>query len=113
MIGLIRPIRPISLISSLFLFLASCFIAVIDSGLIHALLDAAVFHKVILQTVDEFAQHVVLLMDERDGNICNRLGTARFYRIPVKCAVIMLGAHLAGLHTARVIGGPLLQIPHP
>gem|GEM_PF-6065576 len=78
----------------------------------HAFLDAAVFHKVVLQTVEKIAQHEVLLMDEGDGDIGNRLGAARFYRAAVKCAVVVLGAHLASLHAARVVASPLLQLPH-
>ena len=95
LIGLISLIGPIRAL--LFLFLASWIIAVIDPRLIHPFLDAAVFHKVILQTVDEFTQHVVLLMNERDGDIGYRLGTARFYCISVKGAVVMLGTDPAGV----------------
>lgn len=105
---LMRPMRQIGLMGGMGEAGLVGAVAVGEAGGGHLFADASVFDEFVLEMVNEFAQEVVFLVDKCDENVSDRGIGAVLYLLHEKGGVSVLGADLAGLHEAWIVGRPLL-----
>lgn len=73
-------------------------VAVIDTGVVHLFLDAAVLQKVGLQSVDVFSQESISLMNQSYRNITNSFVVTDCYSLAVVGRVVTPATDLPRLY---------------